>query len=147
MSSDNTPDWSLAEAARVLDIIVMNLRLDLVKAFKMQGWKVLFYGPDENLCSIPETSGRSCVPSNATGITVGNLIIVPYIKYTCRSNGFMTYSTLVHELGHALNAAFNQTDPNLQLMIQLTKFLCLDLSWGRCIDHFEIDRALYQNRL
>lgn len=119
MASNNTPDLSLVEAARVISGIMDRLKPELVEALIRRQQRIIIYGQNENSCSLPEQAGSACRPSLGLGLSYSNIISIPYLREKCEDQGHGPYVFLIHEFGHAINSVFHEVDKRLQTRLNV----------------------------
>lgn len=120
MGSDDVPDFSLVDSARIITGIMERLKPEIVEALLRRQQRIIVYGPNENSCSLPEQSGPSCKPSMGLGLTYSNIVSIPYLREKCEDAGHGPYAFLIHEFGHAVNSVFHEIDKRLQLSLNVS---------------------------
>lgn len=119
LSSDNSPDYSLVETARVVSAMMERLRPEIAQSLIRRQQRIIVYGVNENSCSLPEQSGPACKPSKGLGLSYSNIVSIPYLREKCEDRGHGPYIFLLHEFGHAVNSVFYEVDKQLQVELDV----------------------------
>lgn len=116
LGSNDVDDYSFVESARVISGILQRLKPQLAEALLKKPQRAIIYGPNENNCIIPETTGEDCEPELGLGLSSANWIFFPALSCDTAEN---CWGYVVHEFGHAVNSVFDALDRNLQPRLEV----------------------------